>query len=455
MTLASSEQRAEAELAILQDEMRRVELEPQVLDRKIRCALESEREALTAIGSTKAELRGALAAQTEQREAIEAALEIERQAHTAARAERESVEARAAREAYEAAAAADRLHSALSAERNARETAEAALATERRCYDVIARLLLLSQARLRGFEASFGTLSKSPLAHPAGSGLLLTLNPNHIASHVAPERDKLVAKLEVELGLAQPGAMCRHDEACTAPTAAEGAPAAAGFPCAAADLLPPRTSQTAQARSHSHPWQQRAYPPAQQSQPAPTPTSARFPQPSSVLAHAAPVLPAPNNATLEEAAHIGAPPHMADPTATRLGAVRPFLPKLDGAAHFNKKAWADEYIVDAVQCVPPMRADSLPARSATAQSQRSTTGARAMIATAQSQRSTSTARRPLPSRPATRPPGFPPSPKSRMLEHQARTVKTNGVPTMQVSTARVYTSATQLAAASVSSRLFA
>lgn len=74
---------------------------------------------------------------------------------------------------------------------------------ERWCYDLLARLLLLCQARLRQYEAMFGSIAQPPSARAGqgsgGASVLLELAPTAYASSDAPDRLRVLQRAAAEL----------------------------------------------------------------------------------------------------------------------------------------------------------------------------------------------------------------------------------------------------------------
>ena len=113
--------------------------------------------------------------------------------------------------AEEANGTIEKLDADLTAQRTLGGTLQENLDTERTCYEQLARLLMLSQARLRSYEVAFGTIATAPSAHPPGSKLLIRLDPADYARCSAPNRVKMLAKLEQELDAL---CTCRAPGAC-------------------------------------------------------------------------------------------------------------------------------------------------------------------------------------------------------------------------------------------------
>ena len=148
------------------------------------------------------------------------------------------MEERFASEITRLTAAMEQTHAHFVAESDRALQLNHALETEQWCYQVLARLLMLCQARLRSYEAAFGSFVQGPRAHPAGTSILIDLSPTDYSSSEAPTRIKALSQAMIQLEAIErraqpspPSRLATSSRGTTLPYTLRNIPARHNTPC--------------------------------------------------------------------------------------------------------------------------------------------------------------------------------------------------------------------------------
>jgi len=337
--LTEQKAQAEAGMAKAGQELERIRISAKALFciylREVRLAKRQHKECSTKLTQQKA----AYEAASKQCYIVEHQLGAMRQASRIA--------------AEEANGTIEKLDADLAVQRTLGGTLQENLVTERTCYEQLARLLMLSQARLRSYEVAFGTIATAPSAHPPGSKLLIRLDPADYARCSAPNRVKMLAKLEQELdALYEPWLeKIRTDPAkeASTPASTRGLPVPPNVPLPLQPLHPSADAKSPDAKSPDakfadvllslRPPATMAFRPATQPELPVVPPSA--------------VLPPPRGASLEQMADMR-PQHAPPEDCLHLTAGRRLLPRMDNHA-------GPAQLVDLLMLQPPNTVATVPA----------------------------------------------------------------------------------------------